>query len=152
MLISRLYPYLVFSLYQLSMARALKQAHMGKLRIAAELAKFAYTSTSPEMEISTNDTMAQESLVTQLETVGLQPAEVLSFKRYHSRPWFTSDERKFRWFRSHSYFVHFRTLENVDKIIVGFRGTWYNPSGDGTWFSAQSTLCLVGMNIASREN
>lgn len=152
MLVSRLYPCLAFLLYQFSMARTLKQADMKRLRIAAELAKFAYTSTSPELEISTNDTLAQQSLVTQLETMGLQPAEVLSFKRYHSRPWFTSDERKFRWFRSHSYFVHFRTSENVDRIIVGFRGTWYNPSGNGTWYSEQSTLWLVAMNIASREN
>lgn len=142
MLFFRLQSFLFLICQIAVMALTSKQPDLKKLRLGAELAKFAYASTDPEKQISVNNTLAQQSLC---EVLGSRPETVLNFKRYHSRPWFTSDERKFRWFRSYSYFAHLRTPENVDRIIVGFRGTWLNSEGNGTWYSDQSKSAVLSL-------
>lgn len=123
------------------MAQNKKQLDIQKIRLCAELSKFAYTSGDPELKISTDDELAKQTLSTQLAKFGSRP-EIQDFYRFHTKPWlpwFIPWQDKFKWFRSYAYSCHYKTPENVDRIVVGFRGTWANTSGTGKWFEEEGT-------------
>ncbi|KAK5702250.1 hypothetical protein LTR17_022468 [Elasticomyces elasticus] len=122
-----------------AVAPSKKQLDIAKVRLCAALSKFAYTSGDPELKISTDDELAKQTLSTQLAKFGSpeSPPEIQDLFRFHSKtwlPWFIPWQNTFRWFRSYAYSCRYKTPENVDRIVVGFRGTWANTSGTGKWF------------------
>ncbi|KAK5690480.1 hypothetical protein LTR97_012348 [Elasticomyces elasticus] len=117
-------------------AQSNRQLGIAKIRLCAELSDFAYTSGNPASKILTDDKLAKRTLSDQLAKFGSRP-EIQDLFRFHSKPWspwFILWQDTFKWFRSYAYSCRYKTPENVDRIVVGFRGTWANTSGTGKWF------------------
>ena len=122
-------------------AQGRKALDIQKIRLCAQLAEFAYASGDPQLKILTDDQLAKQTLSTQLAKFSSRP-EIIGFRRFYSKPWlpwFIPKQDKFKWFRSYAYFCHYKTAENVDRIVVGFRGTWNNSSGTGVYFADNGT-------------
>jgi hypothetical protein len=134
------------------MAQDNPQPDLETIRLCADLAKFAYTSGDPGSPLSSRkDQAAKKALLRELP--GDSPhvlEDILDFKRYYSSSWFVPKSLQPKWFRSYAYFCHIKgyaeagtkskeEVSSIDRIIVGFRGTWNNSSGSGKWLEEDGT-------------
>jgi hypothetical protein len=136
------------------MAQNTIQPDLQIIKLCARLAKFAYTSGNPASPLSltlNNNQAAKTALLKQLGTPVPAFKDILDFDRYYSHSWYIPKASQPRWFRSYAYFCHVKGRaetevkhdelrgEAVDRIIVGFRGTWNDSSASGRWLSENGT-------------
>ncbi|KAK8007070.1 hypothetical protein PG989_001060 [Apiospora arundinis] len=98
-----------------------------RARLCAKLAKFAYIAGNPEKR-GLVDQLRQATPTTSVQLPeslsDFDGHQVIKFEEYHTRSWIHSYEHQHRFFRSYAYLLHFRKQNDVDTIIVGFRGTF----------------------------
>ncbi len=118
-----------------------------KLKICAELSKFAYNSANPGASISEDDVEAHRALRAKLildlhQNIGnTQPDD---FERFASKSWHKTFDTQERWFRSQAYFYNYLDQqENVHKIVVAFRGTWNDPSAERDYYTTRGASSFV---------
>jgi hypothetical protein len=107
-------------------------AQLAKIRVCAELAKFAYIASNPEMRASTDELRRTPRKLPDYLSRLFKGHQVIDFKEYHTRSHIHSHEDQHRFFRSNSYMLHLRKEDGADTIVVGFRGTfnYTTPTGE----------------------
>jgi hypothetical protein len=141
------------------MAENTVQPDLGIIQLCARLAKFAYTSGNPASPLSlrqNNDEAAKRALLGELRAPEIAFKDIADFQRYYSYSHFLDRAKQPKWFRSYAYLCHIkgradtriesneegsavRKREAVDRIIVGFRGTWNDSSASGEWLKENGT-------------
>jgi hypothetical protein len=115
-------------------------ANRDKIILCAKLSQFAYASAIPSKKISVDDDEAREQLYHLLTQLGQQARGIGDrhhghFARFASKSWWRSHKSQFKWFRSQSYFYHyFDQKDDVNRIVVAFRGTWNDGKESNNWY------------------
>jgi hypothetical protein len=114
--------------------------------LGARLSEFAYSSSNPENEISVNDTIAESQLREQVLQLPQDAKVIIPLRRFHDRFFFNSFGEQPRYFRSQSFFFsYFDTKGSSNRIILGFRGTYFDPKIEGQWYRHPGMLSLESL-------
>lgn len=96
-----------------------------KLALCARLAKYAYVSGKPNV--------SEREL--EAECPSGYRLEVEDQDRFFSHSWLHGSEYQHHRFKSHAYvgrLMEVNSPDDIDRIVVGFRGTWLYPVTDET--------------------
>jgi hypothetical protein len=107
-----------------------EQPDMQKLLLCAKLADYAYSSGNPN--ISDNGLRSKWPPGYRI----LNPIPLYSHSHIHKREW------QHRFFKSHAYvcrLIKDDDSDNINRIVVGFRGTWLQKSTSADLRTAPST-------------
>lgn len=91
------------------------QPDIKKLHLCAQLAEFGYSSGNPELRCD------------DMWTKWPPGYELTNREKFYSHSWFVTPDQQGWFFKSHAYKCKLKDkskVDNVNRIVVGFRGTW----------------------------